>query len=75
VHPAAPHLIFPQFQNDGDEAERALGLWFARILLTKCDELWVFGETISPGMARRSQRGSPGHSDPILYRRLRGGRR
>jgi hypothetical protein len=61
--PLAPHLIFPQFLNDGDEAERALGLWFARILLTKCDELWVFGETISPGMAaeiaKADRRGIP----------------
>jgi hypothetical protein len=63
VRPLAPHLIFPQFLNDGDEAERALGLWFARILLTKCDELWVFGETISPGMAaeiaKADRRGIP----------------
>ena len=28
--PIAPHLLFPQFLNDGDPAERELGLFFGR---------------------------------------------
>jgi hypothetical protein len=31
--------------DDGDKEERELGLRFALILLGKCDELWVFGNT------------------------------
>jgi len=50
--PLAPHLHYPQFMDDSDPAGRELGLKFALILLGKCDELWVFGETISQGMAR-----------------------
>lgn len=50
--PLAPHLHYPQFMDDGDKAQRDLGLRFALILLGKCEELWVFGEKISEGMGR-----------------------
>lgn len=50
--PLAPHLHFPQFMDDGDREQRELGLRFAVILLCKCDELWVFGDRVSEGMAR-----------------------
>ena len=50
--PLAPHLHFPQFMEDGESEQRELGLRFALILLGKCDELWVFGDTVSEGMAR-----------------------
>ncbi len=50
--PIAPHLLYPQFMDDSDREEREQGLLFALVLLGKCDELWVFGETISNGMAK-----------------------
>ena len=50
--PFAPHLLYPQFMDDGDLRQRELGLFFATVLLGKCDELWVFGERISDGMSR-----------------------
>lgn len=50
--PLAPHLLYPQFMEDEDWQERELGIQFALILLGKCDELWVFGDRISQGMAR-----------------------
>ena len=50
--PVAPHLLYPQFMDDSDRDERELGLFFAIVLLGKCDELWVFGERISNGMSR-----------------------
>ena len=49
--PLAPHLYFPQFMDDGDETERDLCLFMDIVLLTKCAELWVFGDQISTGMA------------------------
>lgn len=49
--PLAPHLLFPQFMDDSDPAERDLALYMDIILLSKCGEVWVFGETISRGMA------------------------
>ncbi|MBT9173137.1 MAG: hypothetical protein DDT21_01527 [Syntrophomonadaceae bacterium] len=61
--PLAPHLLYPQFMDDGDGEERELGLFFALVLLGKCDELWVFGEKISKGMAaeiaKAKKRGMP----------------
>ena len=49
--PLAPHLPFPQFMDDGIGAERNLALFMDIVLLTKCAELWVFGERISKGMS------------------------
>ena len=49
--PIAPHLLFPQFLNDDDPIERELGLSFGNALLSKCDEIWVFGDNVTSGMA------------------------
>ena len=49
--PIAPHLLFPQFLDDNDPEERKLGLFMGCVLLTKCAELWVFGEHVTDGMA------------------------
>ncbi len=49
--PVAPHLLFPQFLDDREPEERALGLRMGCVLLTKCAELWVFGEHVTDGMA------------------------
>jgi hypothetical protein len=48
--PIAPHLLFPQFLDDNDPAERELGLFFGNVLMSKCAEVWVFGSRISAGM-------------------------
>ena len=50
--PVAPHLLFPQFLNDNNPKERQLGLFFGNALMSKCTEVWVFGDHISDGMAR-----------------------
>lgn len=49
--PFAAHLLFPQFMNDENPIEREAAMHFNYVLLGKCDELWVFGNTISSGMA------------------------
>lgn len=49
--PLAPHLYFPQFMDDGSGAERDLALFMDIVLLSKCSELWVFGNRISKGMS------------------------
>lgn len=54
--PVAPHLLFPQFLNDDDPAERDLGLFFGNALMSKCSEVWVFGNYISSGMAAEIKR-------------------
>lgn len=42
--PIAPHLLFPQFLNEGIEEERQIGISMGLELLLCCDEVWVFGE-------------------------------
>lgn len=49
--PLAPHLYFTQFLDDANEEQRAEGLFMGYILMTKCAEVWVFGDYISRGMA------------------------
>lgn len=48
--PIAPYLLFPQFLNDADPADRELGLFFGNAPMSKCSEVWVFGSRISTGM-------------------------
>ena len=50
--PFAPHLLYPQILDENSAAQRELGLFFGMVWLCKCDELWVFGDTISAGMAQ-----------------------
>ena len=49
--PLAPHLLFPQFMDDSDKTQRNLAIFMGLVLLSKCHELWRFGNKISPGMA------------------------
>ena len=54
--PVAPHLLFPQFLNDADPDERELGLFFGNALMSKCAEVWVFGNNITAGMTAEIKR-------------------
>lgn len=40
--PIAPHLLLPQFMEE--ESERDLAVFMDIAILSKCRELWVFGE-------------------------------
>ena len=63
VIPLAPHIYFPQFMDDDNSDERSLAIFMDLVLLSKCVELWVFGETISEGMKaeieKANRRGMP----------------
>lgn len=48
--PFSSALLYPQFLDDADPDERALGLSFSTALLCICDEVWAFGDVISSGM-------------------------
>ena len=48
--PLAPHLYLPQFLDE--KTERDLALFMDIALLSKCAELWVFGDAISDGMQK-----------------------
>jgi hypothetical protein len=49
--PLAPHVIFTTFLDEEIPEERLAGMEMGKKLLTICDELWVFGDKISEGMA------------------------
>lgn len=61
--PIAPHLLFPQFMDENDPAQRSLGIFFGLVLQSKCKEVWVFGRAITKGMAveigKARERGLP----------------
>lgn len=48
--PFTPHLLFPQFMDDGDKKERELAMFMNTVFLRKCQELWVLDGHISEGM-------------------------
>ena len=47
--PLAPHLLCPQYLDE--KTERWLGLKMGIVFMGKCEEVWVFGDTVSEGMA------------------------
>lgn len=48
--PIAPHIMFTGFLDDTILDERQMGMRLGRELLSRCDELWVFGDRLSAGM-------------------------
>ena len=46
----APHLLYPQLLNDANPHERQTGLDMGIAMLPRCDELWCYGDRVSPGM-------------------------
>ena len=48
--PIAPHLLYPQFMDDSNPVEREAALKFGIVLLSRCAELWWFGDVVSRGM-------------------------
>jgi hypothetical protein len=49
--PVASHLLFPQFLDDADPIERGVGMRCALALLARCDEILVYEDALSEGMA------------------------
>lgn len=47
--PLAPHLFLPRFMSEATERDKAM--FFNMVFLTKCHQLWVFGDRITDGMA------------------------
>ena len=68
IQPLAPHLYFTRFLKDDVAAERAAGMQFGLSWLEQADELWVFGDTVSEGMAQEiakaKELGKPVHTLP-----------
>jgi len=47
----APHLLYPQLLNDANPHERQAGLDMGIAMLSRCDELWFYGDRVSPGIS------------------------
>lgn len=48
--PITPHIYFTQFMDDTIPEERETALFMNFVLMSKCVELWVFGDEITKGM-------------------------
>ena len=59
--PITPHIYFTQFMNDNIPDERETALFMNWVLMSKCAELWVFGEVISTGMKDEINRAKRKH--------------
>ena len=46
----APHLLYPAILDEHQPKQRQLGLDMGLAMLSRCDELWCYGDHISPGM-------------------------
>ncbi len=61
--PIAPHLLFPQFMDDTVPEERNLAMNMNMVLLGKCEQVWVFGKSISAGMSAELKRSEKWHKE------------
>lgn len=48
--PFASHLFLPQFMFE--ETERDEAMIFNKVFLGKCEQMWVFGDAVTAGMAK-----------------------
>ena len=59
--PWAPHLFLPWFMSEADERDAAM--FMNMVYLGRCEQLWVFGDRITDGMAaeisKAKKRGIP----------------
>ena len=59
--PITPHIYFTQFMDDTVFEERETAIFMNLVLMSKCVELWVFGDTISAGMNSEIERAERKH--------------
>lgn len=59
--PITPHIYFTQFMDDCIPEERDTAMFMNRVLMSKCAELWVFGDNISAGMKAEIDRAKCKH--------------
>jgi len=70
--PFAPHLVYTQFLDDGDTAQREIGISLALRFLEVCDIVWVYvGEGVSDGMRREIDHARRLGKQVILLREVR----
>ena len=61
------HLVISTvFMDDGDSRDHNTATFMNTVLMTKCTEVWVFGDTISNGMAAEIKR-AEATQKPVRY--------
>ena len=59
--PITPHIYFTQFMDGTISEEHETAVFMNFVLISKCVELWVFGDTISAGMKAEIERAERKH--------------
>ena len=54
VSPVVPHF-YAECLDDANPAEREMGMSAGLALLWFCDEMWIFGDTVTSGMRNEIQ--------------------
>ena len=62
--PLAPHLFLPRFMSEATERDEAM--FRNMVFLGRCEQLWVFGDRITAGMAAEIARAEKRRM-PIRY--------
>lgn len=70
--PFAPHLLFTQFLDDTDPAQREIGISLGLRFMEVCDVVWVYlGEGVSDGMRREIEHARRLGKPIVLLREVR----
>ena len=67
VIPLATHMLFPSFLDDNIPEERETGMKATLELLSRSDEVWVYGDRISEGMKREIEL-AKNLNIPVVYK-------
>lgn len=59
--PITPHIYFTQFMDDSIPEERDIAIFMNLVLMSKCEQLWVFGDNLSTGMKAEIDRAKRKH--------------
>lgn len=59
--PITPHIYFTQFMDDNNPEERETAIFMNWVLMSKCEQLWVFGDNLSTGMKAEIDRAKKKH--------------
>lgn len=59
--PITPHIYFTQFMDDNNPEERETAIFMNLVLMSKCEQLWVFGDNLSTGMKAEIDRAKKKH--------------
>lgn len=63
----APHLLYTQFLNDSDAAERIEGIKLGIESMKLCSQIWIFGTSISDGMKFEIEKAKELDIEAVLF--------